>query len=97
MLIDALAEFGYEIKGFEADLKMVNPVVIQCFEENSLRLLRELTDIPLVRLINNFAYWTNGNLLFLPSLLSSPYVESLTSMAEYVDGVGPSKVWKILV
>ena len=50
MLLEQLQAGGYAVTGSYAynDALMVVPVVIQCFEANTLIYLRDKTDIPLV-------------------------------------------------
>jgi len=77
MLVAQLEEGGYEVHGVSNNLTMqVHPVVIQCFEEESLISLSSLTDIPLLQLVGSSVKWTE---------------DTLESIAEYAHGVGPDK------
>eukprot|EP00604_Paraphysomonas_vestita_P001095 CAMPEP_0174818370 /NCGR_PEP_ID=MMETSP1107-20130205/1036_1 /TAXON_ID=36770 /ORGANISM="Paraphysomonas vestita, Strain GFlagA" /LENGTH=324 /DNA_ID=CAMNT_0016030117 /DNA_START=75 /DNA_END=1049 /DNA_ORIENTATION=- len=77
MLLDTLVKYNYSIHNVSQDMKLVHPVIIQCFDPNSLQYLRNLTDIPLLRLLYDTDPWDE---------------EILSSIAQYAQGVGPNKV-----
>eukprot|EP01034_Spumella_vulgaris_P021733 gene21733-27786_t len=81
LLLSALNTGGYLV-GSDApnDLTKVLPVVIQCFEPESLQILRPKTKIPLILLLEAQlpSYWTADN---------------MKSIATYVDAVGPEKTY----
>lgn len=77
MLLESLTRAGYVLSGVSQDMKMVHPVVIQCFDPNSLQYLRNLTDVPLIRLLYDTDPWDE---------------DTLISISEYAQAVGPNKV-----
>ncbi len=91
MLLESLARAGYALSGVSQDMKMVHPVVIQCFDPNSLKYLRNLTDIPLSRLLYDTDPWDEGLVNLFPSFFIT-LLATLTSISEYAQAVGPNKV-----
>jgi glycerophosphoryl diester phosphodiesterase len=77
MVLDVLQSYGYETTGVSQDLNLVQPVVLQSFEEESLRKLQKMTDIPLLQL------WHSGD--------AWPSEDSLDNIATYAQGFGPAK------
>jgi glycerophosphoryl diester phosphodiesterase len=82
MLLTALKQGGYLVDGPDVpnDLQMVLPVVIQCFEANSLQYLRTKTSIPLILLLDTIApsNWTES---------------TFQAIAQYAHGFGPDKTF----
>jgi glycerophosphoryl diester phosphodiesterase len=78
MVLDELQAHGYELKGVSQDLNLVQPVLLQSKEEESLRILKTLTDIPLLQLMNSGYQWSD---------------ELLGTFSEYAQGVGPDKAF----
>lgn len=83
MLLNQLSANGYIVRGPDTpnNLKQVVPVVIQCFEANTLITLRSKSDLPLILLIdkpntNIRSYWN---------------VEGLKNISTFANGVGPEK------
>jgi glycerophosphoryl diester phosphodiesterase len=80
MLLEALVTGGYEVYGSEVanDLQQVVPVVVQCFEPDSLVYLHSKTPLPLILLMNNQPadFWTTDN---------------MAQIASYAAGIGPEK------
>lgn len=83
MLLNQLSANGYIVRGPDTpnNLKQVVPVVIQCFDADTLISLRSKTDLPLILLIdkpvsNIKNHWT---------------VEGLKNISTFADGVGPEK------
>lgn len=80
MFLDSLAKGGYEVTGDDVpnNLHQVLPVVIQCFDESSLKYMREKTSIPLIQLYED---QPNGF-----------YNETTYKhVASYANGIGPNK------
>lgn len=78
MFLESLQKGGYQVTGDDVphDLKQVVPVVIQCFEEETLKYLKTKTNIPLIQLLNQHYKWTQ---------------ENVNMLASYANGVGPEK------
>lgn len=80
LLLKALQDGGYDITNAPNSLKEIVPVVIQCFELDTLKYLRPLTNIPLIYLVEKADqagnFWSE---------------ENFTELAKYIDGVGPEK------
>lgn len=51
LLVQQLSAAGYQTSNVSKDLRMVNPVVVQCFEADSLKKLKTICDLPLVLLV----------------------------------------------
>lgn len=81
MLLSQLSMGGYLTAGeaVPSDLEQVVPVVIQCFERDTLVYLKERTSIPLIYLLN----------IATAALYWSP--EGLSDIASFAGGVGPQK------
>lgn len=81
MLLAALDIGGYAVNGDSAynNLKNVVPVVIQCFEKNSLVYLKPKTSLPLIQLLD------------LPSRFDE---EVIADIATYASGIGVCIVMK---
>ena len=79
-LISELKSFGYPIKGADVPQNTSNvlPVIIQCFDENSLQYLNSITDIPLVQLMDNTHY----------AYLNTSVIDKIST---YANGIGPDK------
>ena len=80
------------------DLNEVQPIVIQCFDENSLRYLHtKTTIIPLVQLLEHqsILFWTEGtsSLSSSSSVSRSSSSSSLTlqQISTYAQAIGPTK------
>lgn len=84
MLLQQLKHNGFRVSGAPRNLKGVVPVVIQCFEADTLRRLKTHTDIPLVLLLNppTSAQLVDG------SYFSHTF---LAEASTYADGLGPEK------
>lgn len=80
-VVDALHGAGY--RGRSA------PVFVQCFEPATLRRLRELTDLPLVQLLD--ASGAPADAPAGPGFAAMATPEGLARIASYSDAVGPSK------
>ena len=76
MVLEELEAHGYATKDVSQDLRLVQPVLLQCKEADSLRTLRTLTDIPLQQLMNSNYVWSDAQ---------------LDEFAVYAQGVGPDK------
>lgn len=76
MLIQQLEIAGYQTKGCTNNMTQVNPVAIQCFEGETLRKLKDMTDIPLLQLVTDEILFTE---------------DSLSAVAQYAQAVGPKK------
>eukprot|EP01037_Dinobryon_pediforme_P045344 gene45344-57775_t len=78
LFLESLQKGGYQVTGDDVphDLKQVVPVVIQCFEEETLKYLKTKTNIPLIQLLNQHYKWTQ---------------ENVNMLASYANGVGPEK------
>lgn len=76
MVLDQLSAYGYKIKGVSQDLHLVQPVVLQSKEEESLITLRKMTDIPLQQLMNSDYEWSS---------------ELISKFSTYAQGIGPDK------
>ena len=95
LLLDALKEGGFTLMGAQsnslwvlADTTNVLPLIIQCFEVDSLKYLRNKTDVPLVQLIE-----INSS---SPSLSPTGQVSELSidlihDVSQFADGIGPDK------
>jgi glycerophosphoryl diester phosphodiesterase len=80
MLLDALVTGGYEVYGSEVanDLQQVVPVVVQCFEPDSLVYLHSKTPLPLILLLESQEpeFWNADN---------------MDKIASFAAGIGPEK------
>lgn len=80
MLLDALVAGGFDVYGAEVanDLQQVVPVVVQCFEPQSLEYLHTKTPLPLILLLEkqSDSFWTEDN---------------MQKIATYAAGIGPEK------
>lgn len=81
MFLESLVKGGYEVYGEQVpnDLSKVVPVVVQCFESQSLKYLKEKSTLPRIFLVNEVgaAFWTNK--------------DNVAKIAEFANGVGPAK------
>ena len=81
MLLEKLATHGYLTQGdaVPRDMKQVVPVVIQCFEKDTLVYLKQRSQIPLILLLNMATAelsWTSSG---------------LSDIATFANGIGPQK------
>lgn len=79
-LLSTLSQGGYRVYTNESvpnDLSKVLPVVIECFDNSSLKYISTLTAIPLVQLINQDWYYYNR--------------QYITEVSKYAQGIGPDK------
>ena len=80
MLLEALTAGGYEVYGSAVpnNLQQVVPVVVQCFDPESLVYLRNKTTLPLILLLEAVdpSFWNSDN---------------LNQIASFADGIGPDK------
>ena len=80
MLLQSLVKGGYEVNGdnVPTNLTQVLPVVIQCFESDSLKYLKEKTNIPLIQLleVQKSDFFSNDN---------------INTISTYSNGIGPAK------
>jgi glycerophosphoryl diester phosphodiesterase len=80
MLLSDLHNAGYNVykDHVSNNLFQVNPITLECFDDNSLRHLNKVTDLPLVQLVEKqpTTFWTTGN---------------MQNIAIYADAVGPEK------
>ncbi len=75
MLLDQLS--GYDIfNPTNKSNSLANPIIIQCFEENTLISLKNKTDIPLVLLTDSNSIWNQ---------------EYLTHISTFANAIGPNK------
>lgn len=75
MLLDQLS--GYDIfNPTNKSNSLANPIIIQCFEENTLISLKNKTDIPLVLLTDSNSIWNQ---------------EYLTHISTFANAIGPDK------
>ncbi len=81
MFLDSLTKGGYEVYGDKVpnDLSKVVPVVVQCFEADSLKYLKEKSTLPRIYLVNKMgsSFWTNKS--------------NVAKISEFANGVGPEK------
>jgi glycerophosphoryl diester phosphodiesterase len=81
MFLRSLTAGGYQVQGADVpnDLTKVLPVVVQCFEENSLRYIKEKSSIARIFLVETSgpAFWSNNS--------------NLAHIAEFANAVGPEK------
>lgn len=76
MVLDELKAHGYAIEDVSQDLQLVQPVILQSKETDSLQILSTLTDIPLQQLMNAGYVWSD---------------DLLANFSTYAQGVGPDK------
>jgi glycerophosphoryl diester phosphodiesterase len=77
LLLGKLSQGGFAITGAPNNLTNVNPVVIQCFEPETLKYLKTKTDIALIQLLNfGDVVWNE---------------EQLKALSLYATGLGPAK------
>ena len=85
MLLEELKKGGYQIKGNNVynNMKNVVPCIIECFDSVTLKYLHNITDIPLIQLLDppnstdeRIKYWTD---------------ERLKEISSYSNGIGPDK------
>jgi len=101
MLLNQLANAGYIINdrndnhhdhhhkslSSSTDLYDVQPIIIQCFDENSLRYLHTKTTFPLIQLLEHqsILFWTERDEKKISSSLT------LQEIATYAQAIGPTK------
>ena len=83
MLLDTLAAGGYAINGDEVpnDLSQVVPVLVECFERDTLVYLKSQSTIPLIYLMKFASMeieWNNNG---------------LADIATFANGIGPEKAF----
>jgi glycerophosphoryl diester phosphodiesterase len=80
MLLDALVSGGFDVYGDAVanDLQQVVPVVVQCFEADTLKYIHGKSTLPLILLLNPTppSFWTQ---------------ENMQQVATYAAGIGPAK------
>jgi glycerophosphoryl diester phosphodiesterase len=107
MLLESLVAGGYAVMGptVPRDLHRVLPVVVECFDEFSLQILRKRSDLPLILLLEQpdsdnvtsvLEYWSDTTLahykvLQVSCLLPCSFLSYLILIQSVADGVGPDK------
>ncbi|RYG68259.1 hypothetical protein EON64_05590 [archaeon] len=76
---DAKKKTSQKLSALPSKLYQVNPIIIQCFEPNTLVYLDTVTDVPLVQLLDSLptSFWTNP--------------QNLANFTTYADALGPNK------
>lgn len=82
LILSYLTSYGFDIHNVRSDLSngYVAPIVIECFEYETLMKLRSQCDLPLIQLVNTqneqkiSDLWTKSNLDFV---------------MQYANGIGP--------
>jgi len=87
MFLESLVAGGYAVNGENAyaDMNVVVPVVVQCFDPLSLKYLRTKSSLPLIQLVYPPTK-PEDVLKFLTG-------KDLTDFATYANGVGPHKLY----
>jgi len=77
MFLQSLTAKGYETSPVSIDLNAyVVPIIVQSFENASLRKLSQMSTVPLMQLLNSMGNWTEAN---------------LKDVSTYAASVGPTK------
>ncbi len=81
MFLQALTKGGYAVTGTNVptNLSQVLPIVIQCFDTDSLKYMHQKTPIPLIQLYEKqtSSFWLNKT--------------NVEAIATYAQGIGPEK------
>lgn len=95
MLLETLEAGGYATNLTQSGSR-VSPIVIQCFEPDTLISLRNRTSLPLVQLINKRKPGEEDGSLMCDDMYGGCEIlgfnsATIEAIAEYADGIGPHK------